>query len=197
MKWNASSSCSAPRSDESFHSFPAPARAAVAHEESILRLILLLLGIALTQPALSAELKIGFVSIEKILRESGPAKRADDKLQKEFTARKAQVEKLRKQGRDLQAFLEKEGVTLSDSERRNRERDLAILARDMERMEREYNEDLNLRKNDEYAAVLQRANNVVKQIAENEKFDLIVQEAVYVSKQIDITDKVLKALTEK
>jgi outer membrane protein len=63
-------------------------------------------------------------------------------------------------------------------------------------MQREYREDLNLRRNQELAALFERANRVIKQIAEAEKFDLILQEAVYRNPRIDITDKVLKALAE-
>jgi outer membrane protein len=69
--------------------------------------------------------------------------------------------------------------------------------RDLQRMQREFREDLNLRKNEELAQVLERANKVIQQIAEAEKLDLVLQEAVYRSPRIDITDKVLKALADK
>jgi outer membrane protein len=99
--------------------------------------------------------------------------------------------------KDLQGVLEKEAVTMSESQRRDREAELGRLTRDLQRMQREFREDLNLRKNEELASVLQRANQVIQQIAEAEKFDLILQEAVYRSPRIDITDKVIKALADK
>jgi len=102
-----------------------------------------------------------------------------------------------KQAKDLQTQLEKEGVTMAESERRNKEADLARINRDLQRMQREFREDLNLRKNEELAQVLERANKVIAEIAEKEKYDLILQEAVYRSPRIDITDKVLKALADK
>ena len=86
---------------------------------------------------------------------------------------------------------------MSETERRNKERDLANLNRDFQRMQREFREDLNLRRNEELAAVQERANKAIIAIAESEKFDLILQEAVYASPRIDITDKVLKALADK
>jgi len=154
-----------------------------------------LLCAAVSVPA--NDMKVGFVSTERLFRESAPAVRALKKLEKEFQNRDAEVQKLAKQAKDLQAQLEKEGVTMSESDRRNKEQDLARMNRDLQRVQREFREDLNLRKNEELALVLERANKVIQEIAEKEKFDLILQEAVYRSPRIDITDKVLKALVDK
>jgi outer membrane protein len=143
------------------------------------------------------DVKIGFVSTERLFREAAPAVRALKKLEKEFAPRDGEIQKLAKQAKDLQIQLEKEGVTMSESDRRNKEQDLARMNRDLQRTQREFREDLNVRKNEELAQVLERANKVIQQIAEAEKFDLILQEAVYRSPRIDITDKVLKALADK
>ena len=143
------------------------------------------------------ELKVGFVSTERVFREAAPAVKALKKIEKEFAARDQELQKLVKQARDTQTLIEKEGVTMSDSDRRDKEQDLARMNRDLQRMQREFREDLNLRKNEELATVLERANKVIQQIAEAEKFDLILQEAVYRSPRIDITDKVIKALADK
>ncbi len=142
-------------------------------------------------------IKMGFVSIERILREAAPAKKALQKLEKEFAARDAELQKLTKQAKDLQTVLEKDAMTMSESDRRNKEGDLARVNRDLQRMQREFREDLNMRKNEELAQVIERANKVVQQIAEQEKYDLILQEAVFRSPRIDITDKVIKALGDK
>lgn len=161
--------------------------------------ILAIIGLA-TVSALSVaneNVKIGFVSIERILKESAPAKRALQKLEKEFAPRDAEIQKLGKQAKDLQAVLEKEGVTMSESDRRTKEGDLARVNRDLQRLQREFREEVNLRKNEELSQVIDRANKVVQQIAESEKFDLILQEAVFRSPRIDITEKVLKALADK
>jgi outer membrane protein len=149
-------------------------------------------------PALAAsDIKIGFVNTERIFREAGPAQRAQKKLEKEFAQRDADLQKMARQARDLQASLEKDGPTMSESEKSKRERELAGLNRDFQRMQREFREDLNQRRNEELASVQDRANKVIKEIADGEKFDLIVQDAVFASPKIDITDKVLKALADK
>lgn len=147
--------------------------------------------------AQAAELKIGFVNTERVFREAAPAKRAQQKLEREFAARNAELSKVEKQGRDLQNELERENVTMPEAARREKERQLADISRNFQRLQREIREDLNLRRNEELASVQDRATRVINQIAEQEHFDLIVQEAVFASGKIDITDKVIKALADK
>ena len=161
------------------------------------QIVLVAILMGLTLQAGAAEFKIGFVNTERVFREAAPAVKAQKKLEKEFAARDQELQKMTKQAKDMQTYLEKEGITISDAERRNKERDLANLNRDFQRLQREFREDLNLRRNEELAQVQERANKVIQSIAEAEKFDLILQEAVYASPRIDITDKVLKSLTEK
>ena len=143
------------------------------------------------------DLKIGFVSTERVFKEAPAALKALKKLEKEFAPREAEIKKIADRAQVLQVQLEKESMTMSASQRRDRESELGRLTRDMQRMQREFREDLNLRKNEELETVLQGANRVIKAIAEKEKYDLILQEAVYRSPRLDITDKVIEALSEK
>ncbi|APV52606.1 hypothetical protein BWI17_22050 [Betaproteobacteria bacterium GR16-43] len=154
---------------------------------------LLLLSFA----ASAADLKIGFVNTERVFREAAPAKRAQLNLERDFAARNQELSRLEKQGRDLQTELERDTVTLTDAARREKERVLADISRNFQRLQREIREDLNLRRNQELAGVQERATRVINQIAEQEKFDLVVQEAVFASSRIDITDKVIRALADK
>ena len=141
--------------------------------------------------------KIGFVNTERVFREAAPAKRAQQVLEREFSARNAELGRIEKQGRDLQADLERENVTMPESQRREKERQLADISRNFQRIQREIREDLNLRRNEELASVQERATRVINQIAEQEKFDLIIQEAVFASSRIDITEKVIRALADR
>jgi outer membrane protein len=146
----------------------------------------------------AVEYKLGFVNTERLFREATPAKRAQAKIEKEFATRDGEIQKLAKQVRDLQSSLDRDGATMAESERRNKERDLANQSRDLQRMQREFREDLNLRRNEELAGIQERANKVIQQIAADEKFDLLLQDpVVYASQRIDITDKVIKALADK
>ena len=159
--------------------------------------IAVLAALALGAGAAQAQLKIGFVNTERVFREAAPAKRAQQKLEREFAARNAELSKLEKHGRDLQAELERENVTMPEATRREKERQLADISRNFQRSQREIREDLNLRRNEELASVQERATRIINQIAEQEKFDLIVQEAVFASSRIDITEKVIKALANQ
>ena len=166
------------------------------------RIVAALLGalalLAVTAHAAAIEYKIGFVNTERLFREAAPAKRAQQKLEKEFASRDAEIQKLAKQVRDLQSVLDRDGATMAEADRRNKERDLANGSRDLTRLQREFREDLNLRRNEELAAIQERANKVIQQIAEAEKFDLILQDpVVFASQRIDITEKVIKALADK
>jgi len=157
---------------------------------------LILASVFAAAPVL-ADTKIGFVNTEKLLREAPLSVSAQKKLEREFAARDQELQKLAKQARDMQAQLDKDGVTMSDSERKNKERDLGNLNRDLQRQGREFREDLNLRRNEELGQIQERARKAIQDIARAEKFDLIVEQAVYFDPKIDITDRVMKSLSGK
>lgn len=141
-----------------------------------------------------ADTKIGVVNPDRILRESDAAKTAQKKLTKEFASRQNSISVSAKQLKaDVEKF-QKEAGSLSPNERLTRERALADQERRLQRRERELREDLNRRRNEELQAILERSNKVIRTIAEREKYDLIVQEAVYVGPNVDITNKVIKAM---
>jgi outer membrane protein len=140
--------------------------------------------------------KIGFVSTERIFREASPAKTASAKIEQEFSRRDKELQDLGARLKGMSDKLDKDAAVLSESDRIKRQRELADLDKDFQRKQREFREDLNQRRNEELATVLERTNKVIKQIAEMEKFDIVFQEAVYASPRIDITDKVLKALNK-
>ncbi len=161
------------------------------------KVFVLVMGLLSLAPALAADIKVGWINIERIFREAGPAQKATKKLEKEFDKRQADIQKIGKQMSDLQTQLDKEGMTMSDADRAQKERELATLNRDFQRMQREFREDLNTRRNEEFASIQERANKAIREIAESEKYDLILTDAIYASPKIDITDKVLKALADK
>lgn len=143
------------------------------------------------------DLKVGFVSTERIFRDAAPAKAATAKLEQEFSKREKDLQELAAKLKSAAEKLDKEAPVLSDSERTKRQRELSEMDKDFQRRQREFREDLNQRRNEELAIVLERANKVIKQIADAEKYDIVFQEAVYFSPRIDITEKVLKALNTK
>ena len=159
---------------------------------------LLLLGVP--QPvqaqsqASSPAARIGFVRTERILRESNAAKAAQQKIERDFSKRDKELGDMQNRLKSLSDRYDKDAAVMSEAERTRRQREIADMDKDFQRRQREFREDLNQRRNEDLAIVLERANNAIKQIAEEEKFDLILQEAVYVGPRIDITDRVVKAL---
>ncbi len=147
-----------------------------------------------TTSAIAQEIKVGIVNSERILREAQMARTAEQRLEAEFAKRDKEMQDLGARGRSLAEKLEKESAVLSESERGRRQREVAELDRDFQRKQREFREDLNQRRNEEMAQIQERAQRIIRQIAEAEKFDLIVQEAIFNSARIDITDKVIRLL---
>jgi len=142
--------------------------------------------------------KFGFVHTERVLRDSAPAVRAQKKIEAEFQKRDRELAGIADQLKRMQAELDKDAMTMSETQRRAKEREFGELTREFQRKQREFREDLNQRRNEELAQVVEQANRVIRMIAEQEKFDIIFQEMpAYVSPRIDITDKVIKALEGK
>ncbi len=158
-------------------------------------LALLLSTLAVASPALQAqEFKVGFVNTDRIFREATTAKAAQAKLEQEFSRREKELIDMGNTLKTATEKFEREAPTMAESQRIARQRQLVDQDREFQRKRREFQEDLNARKNEELAQVLDRANKVVKQVAEAEKYDVILQEAVYINPKHDITDRVLKAL---
>ncbi|MEY3271688.1 MAG: hypothetical protein RLZZ341_589 [Pseudomonadota bacterium] len=155
---------------------------------------LLAAGLA-ASPAVSAqELKIGYVNSERLMRESAPAQAAQKKLQAEFSRRERELVEAEQRLKAAADRLEKDAPTLAAAERTRRERELVEQDRDFQRKRREFQEDLTQRRNEELAAVVERANRAIKQIFDNEKYDLILQEVVFAGPRVDITEKVIRVL---
>ncbi|HWI81778.1 OmpH family outer membrane protein [Ramlibacter sp.] len=155
--------------------------------------VVLMFGL-LALGAQAQEFKVGFVNTDRIFREANTAKAAQAKLEQEFAKREKELNDLGNALKNASDKFEREAPTLSENQRGQRQKALIDQDRDFQRKRREFQEDLNARKNEELQQVLDRANRVVKQVAEAEKYDVVLQEAVYINPKYDITDKVIKAL---
>lgn len=154
--------------------------------------------ITLSLSAYSAELKVGYVQVDKILQDAPQTAESGKKLEREFSPRSQELDRMAKQIKDLESALDKEGLTISEAERRNKERDVQSIKIEFQRKQRELREDINLRKNEELGTLQDRINKAVQSVSEAEGYDLVVYSGVaYASKKIDITDKVLKLLGKK
>lgn len=153
---------------------------------------------ALAFGAQAADIKVGYVQVDKILQDAPQTAESGKKLEREFSPRSQELDRMSKQIKDSEAALDKEGLTISESDRRNKERDVQNLKIEFQRKQRELREDINIRKNEELSGLQDRINKAVQTVAETEGYDLVVYSGVaYASKKIDVTDKVLKLLGKK
>lgn len=151
---------------------------------------------ALSLNVSAEELKIGYVQVDKLLKEAPQTAASGKKLEREFSPRSLELDKMKKQISSIEASLEKEGANLSNTERRSKQRRATTLKIEFQRKQRELREDINIRKNEELAALQDRINSAVRSVSEAEHYDLVMYSGVaYASTKIDLTDKVLKLLS--
>lgn len=164
----------------------------------LLAALLLAASVGVSTTLQAAELKVGYVQVDKILQEAPQTAESGKKLEKEFGPRTQELERMQKQIKDIESSLDKDSLTMSETERRNKERDISNLKIEFQRKQRELREDVNLRKNEELGSLQDRINKAVTSVSEAEGYDLVIYGGVaYASKKVDITDKVLKSLGKK
>ena len=158
-------------------------------------LLALMVVLPVSYASAAEAMKIGYVNTQRIFRDAPTAKEAAARIEAEFSKRDQELQKMARELQGMQERLEKDALTMGESDRRSKERELNELSREFQRKQREFREDLNLRQNEENAAIIEKANMAIKQLAEAEKYDLILQDVVWVSPKLDITDRIIKALS--
>ena len=165
---------------------------------SILKKIVIASLMTFAMSVQAAELKVGYVQVDKILQEAPQTAESGKKLEKEFSPRSQELDRMAKQIKDLEAALDKDGLTITEADRRSKERDVQNIKTEFQRKQRELREDINLRKNEELGSLQDRINKAVQSVAKTENYDLVMYSGVaYAADKIDITDKVLKLLGKK
>ena len=163
--------------------------------QSLRSLLLAAAGLLLCTPAF-AQLKVGIVNLDRLIREAPAAVSAQKRLQQEFQPREKELTSLSDKIKAAQDNLAKNGLTMTESVRQTRERELVELNRDLQRKQQAFQEDLTQRRNEALSGLIEQANRAVRQMAQAEKYDVIFQEAVYWSPAIDLTEKIMKLLVE-
>ncbi|HFQ13564.1 MAG TPA: OmpH family outer membrane protein [Gammaproteobacteria bacterium] len=159
------------------------------------RLLFLILGLTLSAGALAQEVRIGFVNSARVMQESKQAEQARKKLQAEFEPRDKKIVQMQKKLKKLEDEMNRDSAVMSDSVRKKKERELLAMRRDVKRAQEEFNEDLNLRRNEELNLLQQKVYEAIVSLAKEENYDIILGDSVmFASKRVDITDKVIKRL---
>ena len=159
-------------------------------------LVALMASLPVSFASASETLKIGYINMERVFRDAPISIKSSKRIQEEFTKRDLDLQRMGKQMQALQDLLEKNAVTMAETERRSKEKELNELSREFQRKQREFREDLNLRQNEERGSIIEKATKAMKQIAETEKYDLILQDAAWAGPKADLTERIIKALSE-
>ena len=159
--------------------------------------LFVLLQLVIMSPNLFAQTKLGYVKVDEVIRKANIAKQAEDRLKKEFAPRDNELKKMGAKLKNLAGKFDKEQSVMTNSDKQKVQREISNLEKEIQRKQRQAREDLTQRKNEELAAVVEKARAVIKKIAVEEKFDLILENSVYASPNIDITQKVIKALNDQ
>ena len=159
--------------------------------------LFLLLQLVIMSPNLVAQTKLGYVKVDEVIRKANIAKQAEDRLKKEFAPRDNELKKMGVKLKNLAGKFDKEQSVMTSADKQKVQREISSLEKEIQRKQRQAREDLTQRKNEELAAVVEKARAVIKKIAVEEKFDLILENSVYASPNIDITQKVIKALNDQ
>ena len=159
--------------------------------------LFVLLQLVIMSPNLFAQTKLGYVKVDEVIRKANIAKQAEDRLKKEFAPRDNELKKMGAKLKNLAGKFDKEQSVMTNSDKKKLQREISNLEKEIQRKQREAREDLTQRKNEELAAVVEKARAVIKKIAVEEKFDLILENSVYASPNVDITQKVIKALNDQ
>lgn len=162
---------------------------------SKLALIACLIAVPFSLDVNAEEVKIGYVNIERIFREAPAAIRGGKKLNQDIEMRKQELQRMADDIKSQQSALSEKGKSLPDSERLAKEADMAESSVRFQRRQKELQEEIKVRQNEETSALLQKANKAIIQIAESENLDIVLQDAIAVSGRVDITEKVIKKLT--
>lgn len=149
---------------------------------------------AASAPALSADLKIGVVNMERILRESKIALEASNRLNAEGQRRQEEIEGISRRFKARLERFEKDAAAMSEAERVEERRSLAEMERDVTRRSREAREEFNQRRNEEVLLLQNRAGRVVQDLAKKEQFDLVLYEYFFASSRVDLTSRVIEEL---
>ena len=159
--------------------------------------LFVLLQLVIVSPNLFAQTKLGYVKVDEVIRKANIAKQAEDRLKQEFAPRDNELKKMGAKLKNLAGKFDKEQSVMTNSDKQKVQREISNLEKEIQRKQRQAREDLTQRKNEELAAVVEKARAVIKKIAVEEKFDLILENSVYASPNVDITQKVIKALNDQ
>lgn len=157
----------------------------------------LITALAFPVQALADNQKIGVVDMRKVVTSSKQAKDMMDKLKAEFKSREDKIVATDKSLKEKSEKLQRNGAVMGQAEKDKLEKEVITAQRELQRLQGEFREDAAIRQQEETKKLVDRINVVIQDIAKKEKYDLIIhsEAAPFAANQLDITDKVIKAIS--
>ena len=163
----------------------------------MLKKVSVLLGLLMLSQIAQAEIKIGVVNIPLLMANAPQAAEAKKRLEKEFSPKDKQLVAQQKKIKSLEERLARDGMTMTDTKKRDLEREIIAIRRDAQRAQQEFKEDFSIRRNEELGKMQNRIIEAVKALAEEGDYDLLLTEGViHASDKVDVTDKVQEKLAK-
>jgi outer membrane protein len=146
----------------------------------------------------TAQIKVGFVNVPKVLDQAPQARAADQRLEKEFGPRDSEILGMKRELVKMNEEVAKNAAVMSVGERQRQEAEMRQMRREIRRLEDEFREDVNLRRSQELGKLQRLVVEVIQNLAKAEKFDLIISDGViYAGERVDITDKIINRLRKQ
>ena len=146
-------------------------------------------------PAVAQEVKIGVVNVPVLMDQAPQARVAMAALEEEFQPRQRVILAKQTEFKELSDRVQRDIAVMGETERRNAEKELRDLQREVTRLQTEFQEDLNLRRNEELGSLQRSLLKEVQDYAQAAGFDLVVGDGVlYASTAVNITENVLRAM---
>ena len=152
------------------------------------------LASAIALPASAQQMKIGYVNFPAVFERAPQTRASMEALQEEFAPRQRELQAKQKEFEELTEKVQKDLAVMGETERRNAEKNLRDLQREVARLQNELSEDFNLRRNEEMGLLQRSIAKEVQDYAEQEGYDLVVVDALWASSAVNITDEVLRAV---
>jgi outer membrane protein len=151
-----------------------------------------------TAPGSATGTKLGVINVRQAIASTSEGKQAGAELQSQFAPRQNELEGLNKQINDLRQRMDAGGAKLSDEERGRLQREGEKLARQLQRKQDEYQEDVNAAQADVFDRVGRKMIDVLDRYARENGYVTILDTSaqntpiLFASTNIDVTQDIVK-----
>ncbi len=159
------------------------------------KLLAVLLMTAVSLPAWSADLKVGVISMQKLLTQAPQVEAINQKLQKRFSGPKDELDKMADDIQKLEKEIKRNELMMTESKLKKSKEDMMAKIQAYRAKESRLSQELKTVQQQELSVFKGVIAKVLQKVATEGKYDLILNDGVmYAKPSLDITDKILAEL---